>query len=96
MAVATGGRTILHAHFEGIVSHSFPPQWDPQLNEMVIAEVQHRSPYTYDMQVKTFVSFGKVEPVMGKPLFLVLKEMGRDVAKTIALLETEARALSLF
>lgn len=96
MAIATGGGTMHHAYFQEVVSHYWPPRWDPQLNEMILAEVPRGRDCVFSMQVKTFVSFGKVEPVMGKPLFGVLMEMARDVEKIIADLETEARALSLF
>lgn len=85
-----------HAYFQEVVSHYWLPQWDPQLNEMMLAEVPRGRECVFSMQVKTFVSFGKVEPVMGKPLFGVLMEMARDVEQIIADLETEARALSPF
>jgi hypothetical protein len=62
---------------------------------MVLAEVQRGTQYTYNMEIQTSVTFGKIETVMGKPLIPVLKAMAQEVEKILNALEKEARTLSI-
>lgn len=94
--IATCGSTNRHSHFAGMVTQYFPPRWDPHLNEMVLAEVQRGTKYTYNMEILTFVTFGKIETVMGKPLIPVLKAMAQEVDKVLPALEKEARTCPFF
>ena len=94
--IATGGGTNHYSHFAGMVTQYFPPRWDPQLNEMVLAEVQRGTQYTYNMEIQTFVTFGKIETIMGKPLIPVLKTMAKEVEQILAGLQEKAHTLSIF
>ena len=95
MGIYTGGGSINNAYFSAVKSFAFPPKWDIEKEEMILAVIPHRAPMTFDMKISTFVAMAKIDGVVGKPAVAVLDDLANVVNGIIATLETEGIKLGL-
>ncbi len=96
MAIYTGGGSIKHAYFSSVKSFSFPPRWDSEKQEMILAVVPHRAPTNFDMSVSTFVAIGKIDGIIGKPAIDVLGKIAKTVEAIVDALETKGVDIGIF
>lgn len=94
-ALCTGGSHLRHAYFSSAREFSFPPRWNKDKQEMVIATVPHRAPFTMDMQIQTFVSFADIEGLPVVPCSFVLERCTQAVQNVLREIEIECKALGL-
>jgi hypothetical protein len=95
VAIYTGDGHLKNAYFSSVRSFSFPPKWDAKKQEMVLAEVPHRAPFTMDMQIQTFVSFADIEGLPPAPCDLVLARIIRVIEALLVAIEAENKSLGL-
>lgn len=94
-AIYTGGATISNLNILTAREFTFPPKWNSDAQEMVIAVVPHGYPCTWNIQVETFVSFAEVEGLPVVPCSLVLENAERSVSDLIEVIEKECELLGL-
>ena len=95
VAIYTGGASLHNAYFSSVRSFSFPPRWDPDRQEMILAEVPHRAPFTMNMQIQTFVSFSGIEALPPTPCDFVLQKITDAIMLLLETLSIECRSLGL-
>ncbi|MFM4677186.1 hypothetical protein ACEUD4_02180 [Aeromonas media] len=94
-AIYTGGGHLRHAHFTSFHEFYFPPRWDNVKQEMIIAVLPHRAPFTMDMQIQTYVSFADVAGLPMSDCSYVLEQCTQAVQNALMNIETECKALGL-
>lgn len=94
-ALYTGGGHLRNAYFSSVREFSFPPRWNNDTQEMVIAAVPHRAPFTMDMQIQTFVAFADVESLPVCPCTFVLERCAQAVQNVLGGVESECKVLGL-
>jgi hypothetical protein len=94
-AIYTGGGQIKNIHFSSVNEFSFPPRWNTEAQEMILAIVPHQASFTMNMQIKTFVSFTDVEGLPVAPCLYVLENSIKSVEKVLAAIEIESKTLGL-
>jgi len=94
-AIYTGGAQARNIYFSSVRDFSFPPQWNRETQEMVLAAMPHRAPFTMDMQIQTFVSFADVEGLPIAPCSYALERAAQSVENVLAAIERESQTLGL-
>lgn len=95
VAIYTGGAKLKNAYFSSVRSFSFPPRWDLEKQEMILAEVPHRAPFTMNMQIQTFVSFAGVEGLPPAPCEIALEKIAHAIEHLLEVVAIQCRALGL-
>jgi hypothetical protein len=82
-AMYTGGGHLRHAYFSSARSFSFPPKWDHERQEMIIAEVPYGAQFSMDMHFQMLVSFANVDGIPGDPCTFILEQAAIAVENII-------------
>jgi len=95
MAIYSGGANMHARHFSTDRGFTFPPHWDMNNEEMVLAKVPHRAHIDVNMQIHWGLAFSSLDGVLDQSCAGVLGRAADSVEKVIEAIDREARVLGL-
>ena len=95
-AMYVGGGDIKHMTMENVISYGFPPIWNADENEMVLAHLKAGSKFEHEFRIRACMSFvSKIDVLAGRPVDGILKDLAATVRRIVNDLEAKAKEIGI-